>query len=220
MSRASLGISDELQEYLVAHSVRETDAERRVREETASHPKSNMQIAPEQAQMMKVMAMMVDARLALEIGTFTGYAAMAVAGALPADGRLIACEINSEFGNIARQNWRHAGLDKKIDLRIGPAIETLESLLQEGFTGRFDFAFIDADKQLYPEYYELTLELLRQGGIVLIDNVFRRGDVADSSINDDALVGTRRLNELIARDERVDPCIIPIADGVTIALKR
>lgn len=220
MSRSSLGLPDDLQQYLVEHSVRETDSERQLRLDTADHPSRHMQIAPEQAQMMKVLAKMVDARLALEVGVFTGYSAMAVAEALPPDGRLIACEIDEEYGAAAKQNWRNAGLDEKIDLRLGPAVDTLNALIEEGYQGRFDFAFIDADKNLYPDYYESTLKLLRQGGVVLIDNIFRRGDISDLSMDDEALRGTRALNSLIKSDERVDPCIIPIADGVTIARKR
>lgn len=218
MSRTTHGLSAELQRYLVEHSVRETDVERRVREDTASHPKSNMQIAPEQAQMMKVMAKMVDARLALEIGVFTGYSAMAVASALPPDGRLIACDVDEEFAGIARRNWKDAGLDHKIELRIGPAIDTLDDLNREG--ARFDFAFIDADKVNLRNYYERVLSLLRPGGVVLIDNVFRGGDVVDASIDDASVRATRELNDLIIADDRVDPCMLPIADGVTVARKR
>lgn len=218
MSRTTHGLSAERQRYLVEHSVRETDVERRVREDTASHPKSNMQIAPEQAQMMKVMAKMVDARLALEIGVFTGYSAMAVASALPPDGRLIACDVDEEFAGIARRNWKDAGLDHKIELRIGPAIDTLDDLNREGV--RFDFAFIDADKVNLRNYYERVLSLLRPGGVVLIDNVFRGGDVVDASIDDASVRATRELNDLIIADDRVDPCMLPIADGVTVARKR
>lgn len=220
MSRSTLGLPEDLQQYIFDHAVRETEIQRKVREETAEHPSSQMQIAPEQAQMMFVLAKTVNARLALEIGVFTGYSALAVAQALPPDGRLIACEINEEFAETARGYWKEAGVDRKIELRIGPATATLDALISDGYTNAFDFVFIDADKTSYPEYYERCIALLRPGGLVLVDNVFRGGEVTDESSDDDAVQATRQLNERVSSDKRVDACIVPMADGITIARKR
>ena len=220
MSRTTAGLSDALQSYIVEHAVKDGEVEQRLREDTGRMPNAHLQIAPEQAQMMSVFARMVNARIALEIGVFTGYSALAVARALPDDGRLFAFEINAEYAEIAKGYWEDAGVADKIDVRLGPALENLPKLLDEGYRGKVDFAFIDADKTAYPEYYELVMELLRPGGVVLIDNVFRNGNVADASANDEATVATRELNRRVSEDIRVDSCIIPIADGVTVARKR
>lgn len=220
MSRSTAGLPDALQSYIVEHAVKDGEVEQKLRDDTGRMPNAQMQIAPEQAQMMSVFARMVDARIALEIGVFTGYSALAVARVLPEGGRLIACEINAEYADIARGYWREAGVADKIDLRLGAALDTLPVLIDEGYAARVDFAFIDADKTAYPEYYDLVMELLRPGGVVLIDNVFRNGNVADESANDEATVATRELNRRVAEDGRIDSCIIPIADGVTVARKR
>lgn len=220
MSRSTLGLPEDLQQYIVDLSVHETDVQQKVREETAERPDAQMQIAPEQAQMMFVLAKTVNARLALEVGVFTGYSALAVAQALPPDGRLIACEINEEFAETARKYWGEAGVERKIDLRLGPALATLDTLISEGYANAIDFAFIDADKTSYPEYYERCVALLRPGGIVLIDNIFRGGEITDETSDDEGVTATRQLNERVASDTRVDACIIPMADGVTIARKR
>ena len=220
MSRQTLPLDDRLQDYLLRVSLREPDVMRRLREETASHPQANMQIAPEQGQLMALLVRLIGARRALEVGVFTGYSALAVALALPDGGTLLACDVSEEFTAIARRYWREAGVDGKISLRLGPAIETLDAALAQGGEGTFDFAFIDADKPSYAAYVERTLRLLRPGGLLLIDNVLWSGKVADPGVRDPDVDAIRALNESLLRDERVDLSLLPIADGLTLARKR
>jgi caffeoyl-CoA O-methyltransferase len=220
MSSQSIGLSDDLHEYLLSISLRESDVRARLRAETADHPKSEMQIAPEQGQFLQFLVQLIGARRTVEVGVFTGYSALAVAEVLPPNGELVACDISEEYTQVARRYWAEAGVEDKIDLRIAPADETLAALLDDGQDGSFDFAFIDADKEAYDAYYEQCLALLRPGGVVALDNMFRGGAVADPVPDDDSIRATQRLNEKIHDDERVTLSVLPLADGVTLAMKR
>ena len=220
MSKRSIDLSDALYAYLLENSLRETEVLRRLREETATMPWSGMQISPEQGQFMALLVELMGARRCLEVGTFTGYSALAVAQALPADGRLVACDINAETTAVARCYWQQAGVAEKIDLRIAPALETLDSLLSEGGAGSFDFAFIDADKTGYDAYYERCLALLRPGGLMAVDNVLWGGAVIDSDREDPDTAAIRQLNAKVASDQRVSCSMIPLGDGLTLVLKQ
>jgi caffeoyl-CoA O-methyltransferase len=219
MSNASIGLSDEFHDYLLSITLRESDAMARLREETAGHPQSEMQIAPEQGQFLRFLVQLVGARRTLEVGVFTGYSALAVAEVLPPNGEIVACDVSEEYTRVARRYWKEAGVDDKIDLRLAPAEETLTALLDEGQAGTFDFSFVDADKEAYDTYYEQSLELLRPGGVIVLDNVFRGGAVAGPAPNDSVRV-TQRLNEKLHEDERIELSVLPLADGVTLAMKR
>jgi len=220
MSDASIGLSDELHDYLLSITLRESDAMARLREDTAEHPKSNMQIAPEQGQFLQFLVQLIGARQTLEIGVFTGYSALAVAEVLPPNGEIVACDVSEEYTQVARRHWARAGVDDTIDLRLAPAAETLDALLADGRAGSFDFSFIDADKDQYDTYYEQSLELLRPGGVIALDNMFRGGAVTDPDPDDDSIRATRRLNEKLHADERIELSVLPLADGVTLAMKR
>ena len=220
MSKKSIGLSDDFHEYFLSVSLRESDVRARLREETAEHPHSDMQIAPEQGQFLQFLVQLIGARRTVEVGVFTGYSALAVAEVLPPGGEIIACDVSEEYTQVARRYWAEAGVDDKIDLRIAPADETLAALLEDGQEGTFDFAFIDADKETYDTYYEQSLRLLRPGGVVALDNVFRGGRVADPDVEDESVRAIQRLNEKIHDDERVDLSVLPLADGVTLAMKR
>lgn len=220
MANRTIHFDDCLHEYLLSVSTREPELFRRLREETYAMPESSMQIAPEQGQFMQLLVELIGAKTALEVGVFTGYSALCVASALPADGRLVACDVSAEWTGIARRYWKEAGLDSKIDLRIGPALDTLQSLRNQNPRPTFDFAFIDADKQNYDAYYELALELLRPGGLIAIDNVLWSGKVADPTEVEPDTVAIRNLNRKIAEDERVSMSLVPIGDGLTLARKR
>ncbi|WP_374383247.1 O-methyltransferase [Dongia sp.] len=219
MSKEPLQITRRLYDYILDVGFRDDPLLAALRAETAKLPNAMMQIAPEQGQFMALLAQLTGARCALEIGTFTGYSSLSVARALPADGKLICCDISKEYTDVARRYWAKAGIADKIDLRLGPALETLADLSRSS-AGTFDLAFIDADKTNYPKYYEAVLNLLRPGGAVLIDNVLWGGDVADPKAKDEETTVLRDLNLRIAADERVDHCLLPIADGLTIARKR
>lgn len=220
MSRTIVGMTPELLDYLRRVSLREPDVMRRLRAETASMEWAMMQISPEQGQLMALLAETIGARRALEVGTFTGYSALAVARALPVDGRLVACDVSREWTDMARRYWREAGVEGRIELRLGPALATLDGLVQEGQAGAFDMAFIDADKANYDAYYERALTLLRTGGLVLIDNVLWDGNVIDPDKGDADTLAIRALNDKIHADARVSLSMIPIGDGLTLALKR
>lgn len=220
MSRRSIEMTDALYTYLLENSLRESDLQRRLREETAGLPGAGMQIAPEQGQFMALLAELIGARHCLEIGTFTGYSALAVALALPPDGRLIACDVNEKTTAVARRYWHEAGVAGKIDLRLAPALETLDALLAEGAAGRFDFAFIDADKTNYDAYYESCLTLLREGGLIAVDNVLWGGAVTNPAPGDSDTKAIRALNAKIASDQRVSCSMLPLGDGLTLARKR
>jgi len=208
-------ISENIYAYLASVSVREPAVLRRLREETAPHPRATMQITPDQGQFMALLVRLLNARRTLEIGVFTGYSSLSVALALHDDGKIVACDISDEYTQTARKYWREAGVDGKIDLHIRPALETLETL-----TPPFDFAFIDADKTNYDAYYEAVLKLLRPGGLIMIDNVLWSGRVADPAENDADTAALRALNKKLHADPRVDLSMLSIGDGVTLALKR
>ncbi|RJP42518.1 MAG: SAM-dependent methyltransferase [Phycisphaerales bacterium] len=219
MSRRTLALTDALHRYLVETTVRETDVMRRLRAETDKLPAANMQIAPEQGQFMQLLVELLGGRKVLEIGTFTGYSALWLAGGLAAGGVLICCDVNQEWTTIARRFWQEAGLADRIDLRLGPALETLDHLLQQGAAGSFDFTFIDADKENSPVYYERSLRLLRSGGVVAVDNALQGGKVADPAVSDhDAR--HRDLNRRVCHDPRVTVSLVPIGDGLLLARKR
>ena len=213
-------VDDGLQAYLLAHQPPEHDALRALREQTQQMPVGRMQIAPEQGHMLALLVRLIGARRVLEIGTFTGYSAMAMALALPADGRLLASDISEEWTRVARSYWQRASVADKIDLRIAPALETLALLEQDGGADPFDLAFIDADKTGYDDYYEHCLRLVRPGGLILLDNMLRRGRVADPAQRDADTVALRELNTKIAGDDRVDRVLLPIASGMTLARRR
>lgn len=217
MSSGSIGLSQELNAYLERVGVREPDVLRSLREETALMPQAQMQIAVEEGAFLSLLVQVLGARRILEVGTFTGYSSTAMALAMPADGRIVCCDISREFTDVARRTWSAAGVDDRVELRVGPALGTLDDLLQEGASASFDLAFIDADKANYAGYYERALRLVRPGGLIAIDNVLWSGRVADPTDTDADTEAIRALNEAIAVDERVDVAMVPIADGVTLA---
>lgn len=209
-----------LTNYIRSVSVNESDLLRRLREETASHPRAIMQIPPEQGQFFQLLVKLIQAKKTLEVGVFTGYSSLATALALPPDGKLVACDLSEEYTSIAKRYWKEAGVENKITLRIGPAAETLEALLQEGAANSFDFTFIDADKTGYDRYYELALQLVRPGGLIALDNMLRHGEILDKNTQDPDTLALQALNRKLAKDERVVISLLSIADGVTLALKK
>lgn len=220
MSTRTLSLDDRTYEFLLGVSADELPAMARLREETARHPLARMQISPEQGQLMTLLAELVGAKRIVEVGTFTGYSALALARALPADGWLVACDVSEEFTAVARRFWAEAGLAGRIELRLAPALETLDALLGGGSEGTFDLAFIDADKERYDAYYERCLALVRAGGLVLIDNALWGGKVADPAVADPETAALRALDAKVARDPRVTSCLVPIGDGLLLARKR
>jgi caffeoyl-CoA O-methyltransferase len=213
-------ISDELHDYLLQVSLREHPLLAELRAETAGMPHGGMQIAPDQGQLMALLVRLMGARRVLEVGTFTGYSALVVAQALPEAGRLTACDVSETYAAVARRYWARAGVAEKIELRLAPAVETLEALAAEGRTGTYDFMFVDADKESYDRYYELGLGLLRDGGLMAIDNVLWDGAVIDPSRDDPDTRAIRALNAKLHRDPRIFVSMLPVADGLTLALKR
>jgi len=220
MSRNHIQLTDELSDYLREASLREPDVLRRLREETATLPMGTMQITPEQGQFMGILIELMGAKKTLEIGVFTGYSTLAVARALPADGKVIACDVSEEWMSIARRYWNEAGVSGKIELHLAPATETLDRLIRDGQQGTFDFAFIDADKENYENYFERALVLLRTGGLTAIDNVLWHGKVIDRAVNDADTLAIRRLNAKLKSDSRVTLSMLPIGDGLTLLRKR
>lgn len=220
MSNKTFTLPDSLYRYLLQVSLRDDPLRARLREETARDEMALMQSSPEQGQLMALLVKLIGARKALELGVYTGYSALCVAAALPADGRLVACDINPEWTAVAQRYWQEAGLGERIELRLAPALETLEALIKGGESGSFDFAFIDADKENYAVYYERVLELLRPGGLVAVDNTLWSGQVADPAFQDAETRAIRAFNEALHRDERVDISLIPVSDGLTLARKR
>lgn len=219
MSNRSIELDDALYRYLLSVSLREPPILRELREYTARMPLARMQIAPEQGQFMHWLVSVVGARRTLEIGVFTGYSTLITALALPPEGRVVACDISVEYTDIARQYWRRAGVDERIELHLRPARDTLQALLDDGQAGTFDFAFIDADKEGYSDYYESTLQLLRAGGIVAVDNVLWSGRVLDPATGDRDTIALRRFNEQLHGDSRVALSMLPVGDGLTLARK-
>ncbi|MEH1799092.1 MAG: class I SAM-dependent methyltransferase [Nostoc sp.] len=220
MPKQSIGLDNQLYNYLLSVSLREPEILGKLRQETANHPRSGMQISPEQGQFMSLLVQLIGAKKTLEVGVFTGYSSLSVALALPADGKIIACDVSEEFTAIARRYWQEAGVANKIDLRLAPALETLDQLLATGQAETFDFAFIDADKENYDGYYERSLQLVRPRGLIAIDNVLWSGQVADEQNQDESTQAIRALNEKLHHDERVILSLVPIADGLTLAIKR
>jgi caffeoyl-CoA O-methyltransferase len=220
MSIRTFTIGNQLHEYLLSVSLREPEVLRRLREETAKLPNGGMQISPEQGQLMALLVQLLGAKKTLEVGVFTGYSSTVVALALPPDGKITACDVSEEYTGIARRYWQEAGVASKVDLHIAPALQTLHGLLGQGQAGTYDFAFIDADKSNYDGYYEMALKLLRPGGLIAIDNTLWSGQVADLSDQSKDTVALRVLNEKLHRDERVTLSLLPVGDGLTLALKR
>jgi predicted O-methyltransferase YrrM len=219
MSRL-LNVTPALQQYIVDHSAREHPAQAALRAETAPMQHAGMQIAPDQGQFMKFLVRLISARRCIEVGVFTGYSSLSVALALPADGKIIACDINEEWTSIARRYWEQGGVASKIDLRIAPANETLDKLLAEGGANQYDFAFIDADKPAYLGYYERLLKLMRPNGLIMVDNTLWSGKVADPAETGKDTVALRQFNDFIYKDERVGISLLPVGDGVTLLRKR
>lgn len=220
MSSKNAVLDARVADFIVDTTVRESDVLASLREETAKRSNAGMQIGPEQGQFMALLVRALSAKRYLEIGVFTGYSSLAVASALPADGHVVACDVSEEFTTVAREYWKRAGVAEKIDLRIAPALETLDGLLAAGRAGNFDLAFIDADKVNYDGYYERCLQLVRTNGLILIDNMLWSGDVADPSVDDESTNALRALNVKIGTDERVDCSLIALCDGLMIVRKR
>ena len=220
MSNIQTPIDDLLASYIRQVSLREPEVLRRLREVTAALPNASMQISPEQGQFLALLAKLINARNTLEIGVFTGYSSTVVALALPPEGKITACDVSAEYTAIARQFWAEAGVAQKIELRLAPAVETLDALIAAGHQGHFDFAFIDADKVNYQRYVDRAFVLLRPGGLIAIDNVLWNGKVINESINDPDTVAIRSLNEKLLHDERADLSLVTIGDGLTLLRKR
>ena len=220
MSTGILNYTRDLRDYLWDKGINEHPALKELRIETAGLPESMMQICPEQGALMGNLIRMISAKRTIEVGTFTGYSALAVALALPEDGQVIACDVSKVWTAIGKEKWEQAGVSHKIDLRLGPAVDTLDELIQQGQQDSFDFAFIDADKVNYTAYYEKCLQLIASGGVIAIDNVLWGGSVLDSKRNDEDTKAIRELNDFVALDERVNISMIPIGDGVTLVVKK
>ncbi|MGB7086860.1 MAG: class I SAM-dependent methyltransferase [Phormidesmis sp.] len=219
MSNRTIGLDERLYEYLLSATLRETEVLAQLRDETAEHAQSRMQISPEQGQFMALLVQLIGAKKTLEIGVFTGYSALAVALALPDDGQIIACDIDEECTAIARTYWEKASVSHKIDLRIAPALETLDALIAAGETETFDFAFIDADKSNYDSYYERAFALIRSGGLIAVDNTLWYGRVADPEVQDTRTQHIRALTQKVRDDQRVMMSLVPIGDGLLLAIK-
>jgi caffeoyl-CoA O-methyltransferase len=220
MTNKTIGLSDELAAYVVDVGTREPRVLARLREETTALPEHRMQIAPEQGAFLALLVELTGARRCLEIGTFTGYSSTAVAMALPEDGRIVCCDVSEAWTSIARRYWDEAGVSRKIDLRIAPATETLDGLLADGAESTYDFAFVDADKTGYDGYYERLLRLVRPGGLIALDNTLWGGRVLDQDADDEDTRALQALNRKLAGDDRISLCLLPVADGVTLARRR
>jgi len=220
MSSKNGYISDQIYNYILENSLREDEILTELRERTQALPNAGMQISAHQGQFMSLLTKLIGAKNTLEVGVFTGYSSLVVARALPADGKITACDVSEEYTSIAREFWKKAGVSDKIDLNIGPASETLDKLLSNGRQGQYDMAFIDADKENYTDYYEKSLALLRPNGLILVDNVLWGGRTADPSHTEETTVIIRELNKKIKDDDRVDVSLIPVGDGLTLARKR
>jgi caffeoyl-CoA O-methyltransferase len=220
MANDTIHLTDQLYDYLISVSLREPDVLRRLRAETAPLERASMQMSPDTGQFLAFLIRLNGAKQAIEVGVFTGYSSLAVALALPDDGQLIACDVSDEWTAMGRRYWQEAGVDHKIDLRLAPAVETLQQLIDEGRQNSFDFIFIDADKPNYDTYYEQAYRLARPGGLIGIDNVLWHGRVLDESRQDEGTQVIRALNQKLYADERVDLSLVPIGDGVTLLRKR
>jgi predicted O-methyltransferase YrrM len=220
MSNRTLQLDDRTYDYLIAHSLREAPALLKLRAETASHPKVNMQIAPEQGQFMQMLVRLMGARRAIEVGVFTGYSSLAVMLAMPKDARLLALDVSPAYTAVARRHWQEAGVADRVELVIAPAKATLDARLAAGEAGQYDFAFIDADKTGYLDYYERLLKLVRPGGLIVADNTLWHGAVADPADHEADTVALREFNDLLHGDARVDVALLPVGDGLTLARRR
>ncbi|KAB8319628.1 methyltransferase domain-containing protein [Tolypothrix campylonemoides VB511288] len=220
MAHKTSGLEKSLYEYLQSVSLREPEILAQLRQETAQHPRSRMQITPEQGQFMALLVQLMGAKKTLDIGVFRGYSSLVVALALPPEGKVVACDLSEEYTAIARRYWEQAGVAHKIELHIAPALDTLDKLIAAGEAGTFDFAFIDADKNNYGNYYERSLQLLRPGGLIAVDNVLQSGRVADPQEQDKITNSIRAFNQKLHQDPRITISLVPIADGLTLALKR
>ncbi|MDE2233951.1 MAG: class I SAM-dependent methyltransferase [Gammaproteobacteria bacterium] len=219
MSNRTISLNEKLYAYLLKVSLREPPILKRLRDETARHPKHSMQISPEQGQFMRLLVRLMGANRCIEVGVFTGYSSLSVAMALADEGRIVACDVSEEYTAVAKRYWKQAGVDSKIDLRIGPAVPTLDAMLRRGEAGRYDFAFIDADKRNYLNYYERLLRLLRPGGLIAVDNVLWGGSVIDSRDRSIDTLAIRRFNKTLQSDKRIELSMVPIGDGLTLARK-
>jgi predicted O-methyltransferase YrrM len=213
-------LPEKLYEYMTSVSVREPAILRRLREETAANPMAEMEVPPEHGQFLALLVQLMGARRTLEIGVFTGYSSLAVALALPNDGKILACDVSEEYTSVARKYWKEAGVDHMIELRIRPALETLKELIEQRQHNRFDFAFLDADKANYEGYYEYAMELVRPGGLIAIDNVLWHGSVIDPDANDADTLAIRALNKKLLGDSRINLSMVPVSDGLTLCYKR
>ncbi|MGI9229050.1 MAG: O-methyltransferase [Gammaproteobacteria bacterium] len=220
MTNKTLSLTDTIYNYLLDVTLQEDDLMRQCRAETAKHAHSIMQIAPEQGLLLALLIKLIGAKRVIELGTFTGYSSICMARALPDDGRIICCDVSEEYTAIARKYWQAAQLEQKIDLRLAPALDTMQQLLDQGEQEQFDFMFIDAIKEEYLDYYRLGYELLRPGGAMAVDNVLWDGKVADPAEQDADTVALREFNRFVHQDTRVDSCLIPIGDGLTVIRKR
>lgn len=212
-------LPDSIEQYVAQVATKETDIQQRLRRETQKYLNAGMQLGPDQGAFLSWLVALIGARRALEIGVFTGFSALTAAMALPPDGKLVACEINEKWASIGKPYWTEAGVASKIDLRVGPAAATLEKLKGEFGRNSFDFAFIDADKAAYDLYYENCLELVRTGGVIVLDNVLRQGDIADKKVNDKDIRLMRTLNLKIRDDQRVSAAMLTVGDGLTVVRK-
>lgn len=220
MTRVTYGLDEVVRGYLLANQPAENPVLAELRELTATMPRARMQISPEQGHFLQFLIKLIGARTVLEIGTFTGYSSLAMALALPPDGHITACDKSAEWTDIACQHWRKAGVADKIELKIGTAVDTLQALVDQGCGGRYDIAFVDANKEDYDAYYEFSLKLVRPGGLIAVDNALRGGRVADSDETHPSVTVVRDLNAKIARDERVDRVLLPVGDGMMMARRR
>lgn len=220
MANQSIQLTKDLYDYLISVSLRESEPESRLRAETLTYEQHNMQASADEIQFLAFLVKLMGAKRALEVGVFTGYSSLVVASALPADGQMIACDVSEKWTSVARRYWQEAGVAHKIDLRLAPASETLQTLVDEGQQNSFDFAFIDADKENYSNYVDLCWQLIRPGGLIAIDNVLWGGAVIDESYQDVSTLVIRDLNKKLHHDERFDLSLVPIGDGVTLLRKR
>jgi len=220
MTKSTIQLTEPLYDYLLSSSLREPELLKQLREETANISMSVMQISPDQGQFMRLLIKLLSARNCLEIGVYTGYSSLCVAMAMPEDGKLVACDIDEDWTTVARKYWNRADVEHKINLHLAPAIQTLQQLLDNGKQSSFDFAFIDADKPSYADYYEFCLKLVRPGGLIVVDNTLWGGSVADNTQNDPDTSAIRHFNESLLQDKRVDISMLAIGDGLTLIYKR